>query len=167
MTLRKKRFPLIRCIKRNEIAKQIRLNWGILSDTFISINKSSETVLSIDKLYYFKPRFGMFLTHLNIFAKELKWLITSKRGERTSDSSFLVHSMSVIKDFYLVQEIFRFPWNYFWSKGNWSNFLGTFFHAFGYNTNDFLIIAIFVYNTAKHHDRLHDTLTIVSCQQWT
>ena len=73
----------------------------------------------------------MFLTHLNIFAKELKWLITSKRGERTSDSSFFVHSMSVIKDFYLVQEIFRLSWNYFGSKGNWSNFLGTFFHAFG------------------------------------
>ena len=153
--------------KGNYKANQVKLKIEILSDTFISINKSSETVLSIDKLYYFQPRFGMFLTHLNIFAKELKWLITSKRGERTSDSSFFVHSMSVIKDFYLVQEIFRLPWNYFGSKGNWSNFLGTFFHAFGYNTNDFLIIAIFVYNTAKHHDRLHDTLTIVLCQQWT
>ena len=30
-----------------------------------------------------------------------------KDGERTSDSSFFVHSMSVTKDFYLVQEIFR------------------------------------------------------------
>ena len=55
----------------------------------------------------------MFLTHQHIFAKELKWLITSERGERTSDSSFFVHSMSVTKDFYLVQEIFRLPWNYF------------------------------------------------------
>ena len=69
----------------------------------------------------------MFLTHQHIFAKELKWLITSERGERTSDSSFFVHSMSVTKDFYLVQEIFRLPWNYFGSKGNWSSFLGNIF----------------------------------------
>ena len=58
----------------------------------------------------------MFLTHLNIFAKELKWLITSKRGERTSDSSFLVHSMSVIKDFYLVQEFSGSPGTIFDQK---------------------------------------------------
>ena len=49
----KKKFPLIRCIKRNELAKKIKLHWGILSDTFISINRSNETVLSID-IWHFK-----------------------------------------------------------------------------------------------------------------
>ena len=58
----------------------------------------------------------MFLTHLNIFAKELKWLITSKRGERTSDSSFFVHSMSVIKRFLSGSRNFPTPLELFWIK---------------------------------------------------
>ena len=50
---KKKRFPLIRSIKRNEIAKKIRLHWGILSDKFISINRSNEAVSSTD-IWHFK-----------------------------------------------------------------------------------------------------------------
>ena len=46
--------------KGNCKANQVKLKIEILSDTFISINKGSETVLCIDKLYYFQPRFGMF-----------------------------------------------------------------------------------------------------------
>ena len=78
---------------------------------------------------------------LFFWAKELKRLITSKRGERTSGYSVFVNLMPVISKFLSGSKISDRIGNYLESKGKWSNSFYTFFHAFGYNTKDNLNIS--------------------------
>ena len=68
------------------------------------------------ELNYFYLVSQCFWLNNIFFAKELKRLVTFKRGERTSDSSFFVYLMSVTKYFCPVQKISDLPWKLIWTE---------------------------------------------------